>query len=185
MENLCNSGGGSYLQQDDQLQRDYNELVVINHRQEKRVHHHVNRAQNLTIGYLTLLGIYMIPICSYRSSATASSLQYYCQNWWVPFAISLLTSVIYFITFLDVVNKFYRNQYYLEVNRIDQQNLKSRIREAKDHESKGHRKVQIICRQGEPDPVLLFKRKLYICFTVSALIAISLLQLYAFRLFSC
>ncbi|KAG7967913.1 hypothetical protein I3843_08G124000 [Carya illinoinensis] len=183
MAKLCNSGCCSYLQQENQLQRDYNELVVINRRQEKRVHHHGNRAQNLTIGYLTLLGIYMIPISHYRSSTT-SSLQYYCQNWWVPFAISLSTSVIYFITFLDVVNKFYWTWYYLDVNRIDQQSLQSRIREAKD-ESNGHCKIQILCPQGQPDPVQLFKRKLYICFTVSALIAISLLQLYACRLIPC
>ncbi|KAG2709759.1 hypothetical protein I3843_05G232000 [Carya illinoinensis] len=179
MEHLRNSGGWSYSQQDDQLRRDYNELDVINHRQEKRVHHYVNRAQNLTIGYLAVLGIYMIPISHYRSSSTS-----YCRNWWVPFSISLSTAVIYFITFLDVVKKFYWTQYYLEVNRIDQQNLQSRIREAKD-ESKSHKKVQVLCHQGEPDPLLLFKRKLYIYFTISALIAISLLELYACRLFSC
>ncbi|KAG6715440.1 hypothetical protein I3842_05G252700 [Carya illinoinensis] len=178
MEHLCNSDCCSNLQQ-DQLQRGYNELLVINHRQEKRVHHYVNRAQNLTIGYLTLLGIYMISISRYRSSTTS-----YCQNWWVPFSISLSTAVIYFITLLDVVNKFYWTQYYLEVNRIDQQNLQSRIREAKA-ESNGHNKVQSLCHQGEPDPLLLIKRKLYICFTVSALIAITLLQLYACRFFSC
>lgn len=165
----------------EQLQSDYNELALINERQEKLVHYHESRAQNLTIGYLILQGLYFIAI----SHTSSTSLQ--CNNWWVPFAISLLSSVIYFITFLDAVNKFYWTLYNLEVNQIDQQSLYARLREAKDNR-KSHSKIQVVGDLSDlrrPDPLLLFKRKLYISITVSALIAISAMELYACRLFLC
>jgi hypothetical protein len=76
------------------------------------------------------------------------------------------------------------------VNHIDQQSLYERIHEAKDN-IKGHSKIKIdgdhdhLSDQRRPDPLLLFKRKLYITITVSALIAITALELYACRLFMC
>lgn len=183
MQHLCDLPLNGHLEP-EQLQSDYNELVLINERQEKLVRYHESRAQNLTIGYLVLQGLYLTAI-SHRS---ATSLQ--CKNRWLPFAISLLSSVIYFITFLDAVNKYYWTLYNLDVNHIDQQSLYERIREAKDN-IKGHGEIkidgddQLISDQRRPDPLLLFKRKLYITITVSALIAITAMELYAFRLFLC
>lgn len=156
-------------------QRSYNDLATINEKQEKLVRHHETRAQNLTIAYLLLhIGVYIITI-SHRSSTSLIQ----CKNWWVPFAFSLSCSIIYFMTFLNTVNKFYWSQYYLDMNYLDQQVLHMRIREAK-FETKCH-----TTSEQKPDPVVLFKRKLYISITVSALVAITVIQLYACRFLLC
>ena len=150
-----------------------NDLAITNEKQERRVRYHETRAQNLTIAYLILLGIYTMAI-SHRSS---TSLQ--CKNWWVPFAISLSSSIIYFMTFLNTVSKFYWTQYHLDLNYLDLQVIHMRIREA-EVETKCHS-----TSEQKLDPVVLFKRKLYIGITVSALIAITVIQLYACRVLLC
>ncbi|KAL4594973.1 hypothetical protein ACB092_12G057900 [Castanea dentata] len=150
-----------------------NDLAIVNEKQERRVRYHETRAQNLTIAYLILLGIYTMAI-SHRSS---TSLQ--CKNWWVPFAISLSSSIIYFMTFLNTVNKFYWTQYHLDLNYLDLQVIHMRIREA-EFESKCHS-----TSEQKLDPLVLFKRKLYIGIIVSALIAIAVIQLYACRFLLC
>ncbi|KAE8077803.1 hypothetical protein FH972_016331 [Carpinus fangiana] len=166
----------------EELQSNYDELLVINERQEKQVQYHESRAQNLTTGYLILQGLYLTAI----SQRSPSSLQ--CKNWWVPFGISLFSSVIFFITFLNAVNKFYWTLYNLDVNHIDRQSLYARIRENKDG-VKSHSKIQVVGEQSnyqrKPDPLQLFQRKLYIAFTVLALIAITAMELYACRFFLC
>lgn len=185
MHSLCNSLKCCYLEHDAAcLHGSYTELCTINERQEKRVQYHETRAQNLTIGYLILQAIYIIAV----SESSSTSLQ--CRNWWVMFSISLSTSVVYFIYFLDAVNKFYWIQYYLEVNQIDLQTLRMRISEARlSDENKSH--CQIPGDDGEPstarkpDPLLLFKRKLCISITVNAMIAIAGFELYAIRLLLC
>ena len=150
-----------------------NDLAIVNEKQERRVRYHETRAQNLTIAYLILLGINTMAI-SHRSS---TSLQ--CKNWWVPFAISLSSSIIYFMTFLNTVSKFYWTQYHLDLNYLDLQVIRTRIREA-EFETKFHS-----TSEQKLDPVVLFKRKLYIGITVSALIAITVIQLYACRVLLC
>ncbi|KAK4571396.1 hypothetical protein RGQ29_029993 [Quercus rubra] len=150
-----------------------NDLAIVNEKQERRVRYHETRAQNLTIAYLILLGINTIAI-SHRSS---TSLQ--CKNWWVPFTISLSSSIIYFMTFLNTVSKFYWTQYHLDLNYLDLQVIRTRIREA-EFETKCHS-----TSEQKLDPVVLFKRKLYIAITVSALIAITVIQLYACRVLLC
>lgn len=173
---------GNYVSTEE-LQSNYDELLVINERQEKQVQYHESRAQKLTTGYLILQGLYLTAI----SQRSPSSLQ--CKNWWVPFGISLSSSIIYFITFFDAVSKFYWTLYSLDVNHIDQQSLYARLRENKDHKDKSrHSKIQLVeelSYQRSPDPLQLFKRKLYITVTVSALIAIAAMGLYACRFFLC
>ena len=157
-------------------QRSYNKLAIINAKQEKLVRYHETRSQNLTIAYLLLhTGVYII-IISHRSSTSL----FQCKNWWVPFAFSLSCSIIYFMTFLNTVNKFYWSQYYLDMNCLDQQVLHTRIRDAKFET-----KCQTTTSEQKPDPVVLFKRKLYISITVSALVAITVIQLYACRFLLC
>ncbi|KAB1222807.1 hypothetical protein CJ030_MR2G022298 [Morella rubra] len=171
MEHHRNSASRSYLKQ--QLQESYTELHIIRERQEKQVHYHETRARNLTIGYLILQAIYLNAV-SQRSTALQ------CRNWWAIFAISFSASVVYFINFLDAVSKFYWTQYNVDVNQIEWETLRARIREASD-ETKGHCKIQVDGDLG--DPVLLFKRKLCISITCLALIAITGFELYACRSF--
>ena len=156
-------------------QRSYNKLAIVNEKQELLVRHLETRAQNLTIAYLLLhIGVYIITI-SHRSSTSL----FQCKNWWVPFAFSLSCSIIYFMTFLNTVSKFYWTQYHLDLNYLDLQVIRTRIREA-EFETKCHS-----TSEQKLDPVVLFKRKLYIAITVSALIAITVIQLYACRVLLC
>lgn len=183
----------------EELEESFKELRIINEKQEKRVWYHETRAQNLTIAYVVLQGLFFLGIVQVRDSSSSSpQLSTARSQWWVPFSMILVSSVIFFMAFLDAVTKFYRTQYHLDMNYMEQDLVFKKIHEAKHppaanyrishsikmeqcsgHEQKVPTEHEII----RPDVFQLFKRKVYIYFTALALLAFTVIQLYACRLF--
>lgn len=184
----------------EELEERFNELRIINEKQEKRVWYHETRAQNLTIAYVVLQGLFFLGIVQVLGSSSSSPQPSSTprSQWWVPFSMILVSSVIFFMAFLDAVTMFYRTQYHLDMNYMEQDLIFKKIHEAKhppaanyrashsikmeqcsSHEQKVHTENEII----RPDVFQLFKRKVYIYFISLALLAFTVIQLYACRLF--
>ncbi|PRQ60294.1 hypothetical protein RchiOBHm_Chr1g0379631 [Rosa chinensis] len=111
-----------------ELEESFKELRIINEKQEKRVWYHETRAQNLTIAYVLLQGLFSIGIVLSSSSPPSSTPR---NQWWVPFSMILVSSVIFFMAFLDAVTMFYRTQYHLDMNYMEQDLIFKKIQEAK------------------------------------------------------
>ncbi|EEF49021.1 conserved hypothetical protein [Ricinus communis] len=111
----------------EELKNILKELGLLNGKQEKRVRRHETKAQYLTIAYVICQGLIFNSITHQYSYSNQ------CQNWWIPFSISLLCSLIYFMAFLDAVSMFYRTQYQLDLNYAEQQLIHLQIHEAKSH----------------------------------------------------
>lgn len=170
----------------EELEKSFKELKIINRKQEKRVCYHETRARNLTIGYLLLQALFFLGFSS-RPPPNGSDSGYSCQ-WWVPFSMILVSSVIFFMAFLDAVTMFYRVQYHLDVNYLEQDLIYKKIQEAKQPPPKSHVSIQLKeCHTpGEVikvDVFQLLKRKVYIYVTTLSLLALTGLQLYVCRLF--
>jgi uncharacterized membrane protein (UPF0127 family) len=177
----------------EELEKSFKELRIINEKQEKRVWHHETRAQNLTIAYVLLQGLCFLGIVQVRGSSSPSPQPSTPRSqWWVPFSMILVSSVIFFMAFLDAVTMFYRTQYHLDMNYMEQDLIFKKIHEAKhppaanyriSHSIKMEQKVPTEHEIIRPDVFQLFKRKVYIYFTALALLAFTVIQLYACRLF--
>ncbi|PON32120.1 hypothetical protein PanWU01x14_364030 [Parasponia andersonii] len=175
--------------EDNKLQADSEELKLINNKQEQRVRFHRTRAENFTIAFLVLQAL-QLTVITVRSSSTSLR----SKEWLVHFIAILLTSVIFFIAFLDAVISFYWTQYELDINYMDLELKHKKIKEVKYNESAIKYCHAIQIDQGSsssddnylhvrsPDPVKLFKRKGFIYVTVSVLIGSTITELYACHL---
>ena len=83
----------------EDLTRIFKELGLIAEKQEKRIQLHEKKAQHLTITYLIFQGMVFMSITIQVSSSQ-------CQNWWVPFTLCLLSSLILLLGFLEYRDKF-------------------------------------------------------------------------------
>ncbi|XWS61260.1 hypothetical protein CRYUN_Cryun07bG0110800 [Craigia yunnanensis] len=165
----------------EQLTKIFKELGLVAEKQEKRIQWYEKKAQHLTIAYLIFQGIVFISI-------TSQVLSSQCQNWWVTFSLSLLSSLIYFLAFLNILTNFYRVKYQLDLISIEQETVNKQIHEAESH------KIQIgessceqrpVCKLLKSDEVQLLKRKLCIIMIISALIASVVMVLLACKSFLC
>ncbi|XP_062000976.1 uncharacterized protein LOC133718181 [Rosa rugosa] len=151
-----------------ELEESFKELRIINEKQEKRVWYHETRAQNLTIAYVLLQGLFSIGIVLSSSSPPSST----PRNQWT--------------------------QYHLDMNYMEQDLIFKKIQEAKHPPAASYKLSHSIkiekCSGHEqevpteheivrPDVFQLFKRKVYIYFTALGLFAFTVIQLYACRLF--
>ncbi|PON58249.1 hypothetical protein PanWU01x14_168480 [Parasponia andersonii] len=149
------------------------ELKEINGRQEKRVRRNRTKAEILTGTHVLLQTLFLniLSVLSSSSSTLESS-----HKWLVLLGLILISSVIFFLAYFDAVITFYRTQFELDMNNADLEVLMLR-------EKKYQQKDYYPERSRRPDVVQLYKRKFYIYFVTSALIAFTALELYACRLF--
>ena len=85
-------------------------LTLINEIQLKRTRHEEAKAATLTVGYVISQGAILISI------SNRSALQ--CYDWFVPFSLSLLLGIVYFVTFWEAVNRWYHLQYNLDAEAL-------------------------------------------------------------------
>ncbi|KAM5557497.1 hypothetical protein ABKV19_024728 [Rosa sericea] len=152
----------------EELEESFKELRIINEKQEKRVWYHETRAQNVTIAYVLLQGLFFIGIVQAQGSSSSST----PRNQW--------------------------NQYHLDMNYMEQDLIFKKIHEAKHPPAASYKLSHSIkieqCSGHEqevpteheivrPDVFRLFKRKVYIYLTALGLFAFTVIQLYACRLF--
>ena len=147
------------------------ELRSINNKQAKRVQFHRTRAENFTVSYFLLQVLFLL-IISVRSSSSSSLKS---NEQLVFFFAILISSVIFFLAFLEAVITFYKTQYELDKNRAD---LEVMLIEKNNQTRSKHENIS-----RKPDVVQLYKRKFYISFITLALFAFAVLELYACRLF--
>ena len=150
-------------------------------KQEKRVRSHKRRAQYLTIVYMRFLVLFLAALANQPSSLILQ-----CKHWWLPFAVCLFISIIYFMAFLDAVISFYCIQNELDISYLYENLLYNRIQEAETlqwiEEQPSSSDYQVTV---SPDPAQLLKRKFYICFTILVMFALTASVLYACRLLWC
>ncbi|WRX17591.1 hypothetical protein QQP08_010078, partial [Theobroma cacao] len=104
----------------EELNRIFKELGLTAEKQEKGMQLYEKKAKLLTIAFLIFQGIVLISITIQASSSQ-------CQNWWVPFTLSLLSSLIYILAFLNTMANFFRVQYQLDLNFIEQETVNNQI----------------------------------------------------------
>ncbi|CAL5407894.1 unnamed protein product [Camellia sinensis] len=166
----------------DDLKNNFEELGKINEKQEKRVRYHSTRAQILTVSILIFQALIYLSIS--HTTNTTTTIQ--CKNWWIPFVLSLLSFTLFFFSFLDAATSFYRFQYHLDLNHIEQQILFAQIHSARHSRSvkvgDGDRMKNEVLN---PDVVQLLKRKFCIGFSIFVLIAFEVVMLIACRSILC
>ncbi|CAN6569535.1 unnamed protein product [Malus baccata var. baccata] len=164
----------------EEQEKSFKELKTIHGEQEKRVRYHQTRAHNLTISYLILQALFFL---GFSSSPPPSGLDSGSRiKWWVPFSMILVSSIIFFMAFLDAVTMFYRVQYYQDINYMEQDLMYKKIHDAKHPLPESHVSIQLEeCHTVKVDVFKLLKRKVYIYFTTLSLFAFTVIQLYACR----
>lgn len=83
-----------------------------------------SKAIQLVISYIFYQGI--IFICISQSSLR-------CDNWWLPFSLSLFPAIIFFIIFQSTIRKYLRTRYNYDMNLLDREVLHSRICKRQSH----------------------------------------------------
>lgn len=169
----------------EELQTIHTELGHINDKQEKRVRFYETRAYHLTIVYIIFQVLILISV-SFLSSSNQ------CKRWWVPFTISLLASIIFFMAFLEAAISYYNTHYHLDMNYLEQQVINKQIHvsrsaaqcsikigESSSNEKRPYHEII------KPDVFQLFKRKVYISSIAFNLIVFTVIMLFACHSFLC
>ena len=89
------------MEANNNLSESLREISSMIKKQEKRVRSHRRRAQFLTIAYMRFLVLFLVALANLTSSLTL-----HCKHWWLPFAVCLFISIIYFMAFLDAMISF-------------------------------------------------------------------------------
>ncbi|KAI8008053.1 hypothetical protein LOK49_LG07G00322 [Camellia lanceoleosa] len=168
----------------DDLNKNLEELRKINEKEEKRVQFHSNRAEFLAASILIFQALIYHSILYTTTTTTTTTIQ--CKNLWIPFTLSLLPFTLFFFPFLDAATSFFRFQYRLDLNHIEQQMLVDKIRSARlsrsvnvgDGDPMKHEVLK-------PDVVQLLKRIFCIGFAIFVLIAFEVVMLIACRSILC
>ncbi|XP_022157176.1 uncharacterized protein LOC111023953 isoform X2 [Momordica charantia] len=170
-----------------ELRRKFGELKDINEKQESRVRYHEAKFQKIVSGYLILTRLFFFGI-----SQTSSSK---CHDWWVILSLSLLCSFVYFLLFLDAATRLYQTKGQLdmickELIEVCQQILVAQNQDDVDLAMEGgdfsdgfefgfHEKMLVL------DHFRFVGRKVYIYFTVCALVAVTAIELYVSKYLLC
>lgn len=168
----------------DKLKENYENLGVNNEKQEKRVVALESKVTQLVITYVFYQGI--IFICISQSSNLR------CDNWWLPFSLSLFPAVIFFVSFLSSITRYLRTRYYHDFNLLETEVLHYQIFSARSHA------VDIECADKEKvhpsgstrqllklDSVKLFRRKACVHLVFVALLSFTAVILAACRNIPC
>lgn len=164
----------------EELKGRSDELALINYRQEKRVNGLENNCHYLSIFYFIFQAMILISI-SEPSSAR-------CKRWWVPFTLSLLSSILYGITLSHTMYKFVRTRYQLDMNRLEHEMLRRELHVARyrrDPVQSPSNQSGVSRRQLKPDKVMWARRYLFICIAICVLLGFAAMMLYACHAFLC
>lgn len=171
----------------DQLQTNFKDLKLI---QEKRAHFYETRSQNLIISYLLFQALFFIGISICSSPSSKSN-----YEWWVPFTIILISSVIFFVAILEAIIMVYNIQFHLDITCMELQLIHKKITEVEyginisNIKTNDHNSIEIEgyfsnYEEIRPDVLKVLKRKVYIYLIILALLSISVIQLYACRFYN-
>ncbi|KAB1205136.1 hypothetical protein CJ030_MR7G016780 [Morella rubra] len=143
-----------------EVEEHYKGLTIITEMQERRVRTHQRRVQNLTMAYLKSQVVLFIAITHHPSSIQ-------CKSWWLPFTVSLLTSLVYFMALVDL-NFVNQQLMYMQISQV-----KNRDIEVAEKDPCTERRAW----QGviQPDHFLLMRGKVYIALRYSFCLVLKLL----------
>lgn len=153
-----------------EVEEHYKGLTIITEKQERRVRSHPRRAQNLTTAYLKSQVVLFIAIAHHPSSIQ-------CKDWQLPFTVSLLTSLVYFMALVDL-------------NFVNQQLMYMQISQVKNHDIEVAEQDPCTERRAwqeviQPDHSLLMRGKVYIGSTILVLLGLEIIMLCACWSFLC
>ncbi|KAJ7966127.1 ADP-ribosylation factor GTPase-activating protein like [Quillaja saponaria] len=171
---------------DDQLQASYKELRSIREKQGKRLQYLETKAIHITIYYILFQSIIFLTI-------TINSPSLSCQNWRIPFCLSLLVALIFGFTFFISIQEWARAKYHHEMNFVKMESVYGNICRIYHQQQPQMRSesssvlVQLEERESnyKPDMVGVYCRKIYIYAMVSAMTAYTGLILYSCRSLLC
>lgn len=103
----------------EELEKERENLVNINARQESRIDKLQSKVNQLIGFYLVLQGVILTAI------AQGSFLR--CHNWWLPFSLSFIAAVAIILTVLHMLLNRSRCKLELEINRVQAEKLEHRI----------------------------------------------------------
>ncbi|CAK9310763.1 unnamed protein product [Citrullus colocynthis] len=89
----------------DQLRRNFVLLKDVYDNQETRLRYSETKLQNIVLGYLSWGRLFFFGV----------SLSFKCKDWWVVLALTLFSTFLYSLLFLDAVTVLSRTQDQLDV----------------------------------------------------------------------
>ncbi|KAK3219903.1 hypothetical protein Dsin_013873 [Dipteronia sinensis] len=171
----------------------------INSRLENRVRYYETMAMKLATSYIVFQGLILHTV-----STLSLSRKDHCKSktWWAPFAISVLSSVVFFMAFIDHITRYYNTQYELDLRNTEQKAIDMQIQEtgpsvhsinvgSTGESSSGRQmfgRLPPYQYRGTLTPevvVQLYKRRFYITMTISILMGFTGAVLSACRSFLC
>ncbi|XP_022157130.1 uncharacterized protein LOC111023927 [Momordica charantia] len=167
-----------------ELKRNFEALKDLVEKQESRVQYHESRAQNITMAYLIWGRLFFFAI-----SQTSSSLLK-CIDWWMVLGLSVSCAFVYFLFFLEAVTMLYRVQHQMDIICKEQAEICQQILVARSQlddvdlameagDSSDGFQFSFHVKLLEYGAFRIVERKFYICATVSALLAVTAIELYA------
>lgn len=165
---------------DDELKKNYEELGLINERQEMRVRHVETETTKIVISYTFLqaticLTSNILILISSLDHIPASDCK---SNWWVPLSLSLLIAVLFWIPFAAKIHEWKRASEEFDWNLAARELMYYRIMSSSRRKRDGQMNVvdgldseELVCK---PDEVKLYKRNAFIYVMTLALLAYTL-----------
>lgn len=110
----------------EQLTKIFKELSLLAEKQERNMQVYQKKALQLTIAYLVFQAIAFISLTkqAYYSSSG------HCHNLWLPFAFSMLSSLMYVLALLSTLAGSYRVGFQLDLNLMEQEIVSKQMLEA-------------------------------------------------------
>lgn len=154
----------------------YKEMSGVNEKQEKKLQHLETKALHLAIFYVLFQAVILHSI-----SPPPAILH---QNWWIPFSISLLIAILFGLTFVSTVIEWARTQYEHDANLMECEDIYLEMATLQTRTLVSNNSANGLTSEHrqqlfEPDRVQLCQRYAYICIMLFALLAYTIIVLYA------
>ncbi|KAH7557735.1 hypothetical protein ACOSP7_027603 [Xanthoceras sorbifolium] len=157
-----------------QLNDSFKELKLINVKLEKRVRYYETTALNLTVAYILFQVLFL-----HSASIQSLSKKKQCNSGWVPYAVSMFCSFIFFLSFSACVTRYCNTRHALDLNSVELMLINQGTRPTSSSSS------SINFLKPDDPLVRLYKRRVYITIIVSALIGFTAVVLSACRSILC
>lgn len=174
------------------LKRDFQEWKALADILESKRDFYETRAHNIAMGYLIWERVFFFAVSQISSSLN-------CVRWWLVLGLSLSSTFVYFLIFLEAVIVLYRTQNHLDVICKKQTKICERILKAVNQDDGG------LCSSMEAgdssdglgfnfsfqvrildyDSFRIVEKRVYICGIGCALFAVTVFELFACKYLLC
>lgn len=162
-------------------------LKDVHENQETRLRYCETKLQNIVLGYLSWGRLFFF----------GASLSFKCKDWWVVLSLTLFSTFLYSLLFLDAVTVLSRTQHQLDIIRKELTEICQQILVAQSQDNEGLSMEAGECSDGfelsfhekmfmlDQFRIAGTGRKFCIYCTVCALLALTAIELYACKCLLC